>query len=118
MTANIEFRIINDIHDSLSSVLYQLGEIEHTDIESIDKMAQTIIYLNESYLPLNADKIQANTIETISELSSSLANFITSYIEKDNGFSFLYFNDFNLTSYLNITAKHSIDGGYGGKSTI
>ena len=51
-------------------------------------------------------------------MSSSLVNFITSYIEKDNGFSFLYFNDFNLTSYLNITAKHSINGGYGGKSTI
>lgn len=32
-------------------------------------------------------------------------NFILSYVEEDNGFSTLYFNDSNLTSYIDIKAR-------------
>jgi len=51
LSANIDYITINDIHDSLSNVLQQLDELENADIESIDKMAKTIIYLNDTYLP-------------------------------------------------------------------
>ena len=119
LNVNTNYNIINDIHNGLSDVLFQLDDIENIkDIESIDKMAQAIIYLNETYLPANISKISESTILTINNLSSSLAEFIQSYMENDNGSSFLYFNDSNLTSYIDIVAKQCINGEYGGKSTI
>ena len=116
--ANTEYETIDDIHDSLSDVLQQLPEMVDADIGTINKMADTVIYITDNYL--SAHDVSQDIIETISDLSSSLVEFIRSYVSGTDTFSLMYFNDFNLTSYINIKAKPLPYGiaGYGAKGTI
>ena len=104
LDAPTDYATIGDIHDSLQIVLDQLSDDQYTSIETINDMANAIIGIHEKY---NKDEI---IINEINDLSSQLANFISSYVQCYDNFSLMYFNDTNLTSYLNILAHPTSQG--------
>ena len=101
LDAPTEYKTIGDIHDSLQLILDQLSSHQYASIETINGMANAITSIYEMYyngqLPADID------LQTVGDLSSALAMFISSYFEYDKDFSLLYFNDTNLTSYLKIS---------------
>ena len=85
-----------------------------TDIGTIAKMADAIINLINTFIPTAEIPV---TIADINDLSSRLAAFINTGIITDNLAS-LYFNDSNLTSYIDIKAKNIRGAGYGSMLSI
>ena len=85
-----------------------------TDIGTIAKMADAIINLISTFTPTSGIPV---TIDDISDLSSRLAAFINTGIITDKLAS-LYFNDSNLTSYIDIKVKNTRAAGYGSMLSI
>lgn len=100
LSADTKYDTIGDIAQDIQNVYSQL-EIPSPDTNTVNKMVDAIEYLEKNYLP----KATIEEKNYISDLSSSLVNFITQYVNADNAFSYLYFNDSNLTSHLEIGLK-------------
>ena len=80
-------------------------------------MASTVIWLKDEYLPAYPSENDFTT--DIDIISSNLVEFVNSYVVGDAWFSHIYFNDNELTSYLDITVKPKLDADdYGGKDSI
>lgn len=79
-------------------------------------MKEKIDYLYTAY----ASTVPRPLMQTISDLSAALHDFIKKYYEKHGYYSALYFNDSNLTSFLKIeNCKKSTDPDeYGGKAPL
>ena len=69
LSVNTIYDTIGDIHDSLAEVLSVLPGMEHTNIGSINEMAKTIVYINETYLPGTASHVDPVIMDTIHDLS-------------------------------------------------
>ena len=73
LSANVALETIGAIHDSLQDVLNQL-HVYDADIETINNMASTIIWLDNEYI--KKQNIGQIEIKEIEDLSAELVNFI------------------------------------------